>query len=110
MASITYGLIGSAINPSATTETEWIVCPTNHEYIGIVRVTNIDSVPVTFRLAHTDVSGAAASEDWIAYDSSLEIGDFVDITVEMAAAETLRVYASTANVAFKYSGQDKDNS
>ena len=100
-----FGLIGS-LNPAALTETEFIVCPTDHEYQGTVRICNIDSVEITYRLAHTDITGAATSEDWDVYDAPLGVGEVDDITMEMGENETLRVYASTANVSFKYSGLD----
>lgn len=103
--AIQYGLIGTALAPAAITETEWIVCPSNTEYIGTVRVCNTDSVSVTYRLAHTPTTGAASTEDWDIYDTELEPGEVDDITIEMRDGETLRVYASTANVAFKYTGQ-----
>lgn len=107
--SDSYGILGTALNPAAITETEWIVVPTNHEYTGTVRVCNLDSVSITYRLAHTAISGIASSEDWDIYDTELEPGETDDITMEMSAGETLRVYASTANVSFKYSGLDIDN-
>lgn len=103
--TISYGIIGEALNPVATAETEWIVCPTATEYIGTVRVCNVDSVTITYRLAHTPSTGAASIEDWDIYDTELEPGEVDDITIEMGAGETLRVYASTSNVSFKYSGQ-----
>jgi hypothetical protein len=103
--TIAYGIIQTALNPAATTETEWIVCPAATEYIGTVRICNVDTVAITYRLAHTPATGAASSEDWDIYDTELEPGEVDDITMEMKVAETLRVYASTANVSFKYSGQ-----
>lgn len=102
---ISYGIIGTALSPAATTETEWIVCPADTEYIGTVRVCNVDSVSITYRVAHTPLAGAASTEDWDIYDTELEPGEVDDITIEMGAGETLRVYASTANVSFKYTGQ-----
>ena len=102
--TITYGIIGSALAPTAATETEWIVCPAGAEYVGVVRITNTDSIPIIYRLAHTPSSGAAAPEDWDVYGDTLEVGEVVDITEEMGSGETLRVYASTASVSFKYSG------
>lgn len=107
--TISYGILGTALNPLATTETEFIVVPSNHEYTGTVRICNIDSIIITYRLAHTPSSGAANPEDWDIYDAELEPGETDDITMEMGPGETLRVYASTGNVSFKFSGMDKDN-
>jgi len=107
--AITYGIIGTALNPAATTETEFIVCPVGHEYTGTVRICNIGTVSADYRLAHTPVAGAANSEDWDAYDTELEPGETDDLTMEMAAGETLRVYASNSNFSFKFSGMDIDN-
>lgn len=106
--SRSYKILG-AINPLAATETEFVVVPSNHEHLGTVRVCNIDSVSVTYRLAHTSVSGAAVAKDWDIFDTELEPGETDDITMEMGPGETLRAYASTANVAFKFSGMDIDN-
>lgn len=106
-----YGIIGSALRPDGLGETEWIVVPADHEYIGVVRVCNQSASAETFRLAHTDAAGAAAGEDWDFYDTPIEIGQTIDITMEMAETETLRVQVSTVDViSFKYTGLDKDNS
>ncbi len=110
MAVISYGLIATSLNPAATAETEWIVCPASHEYIGTVKITNLDASASTFRLAQTPASGASTAADWLIYDYSLDAGMHLIIPVELGPAETLRVYASNANVSFTYTGQDKDNS
>ena len=107
--SIGYGLLGNSLNPAAVTETEFIVVPAVHEYTGTVRVCNLDTVAITYRLAHTLSAGAANPEDWDVYNAPLGVGETDDITMEMGAGETLRVYASTANVSFKFSGMDIEN-
>lgn len=107
--TISYGILGVALNPEAMIETEFIIVPAGHEYTGTVRVCNLDSITITYRIAHTATSGAAEPKDWDIYDTELEPGETDDITMEMGSGETLRIYASTANVAFKFSGMDKDN-
>jgi hypothetical protein len=107
---ITYGLIGTAQKATAS-EAEWILVPTGHAYIGVVRVCNTDPAAQTFRLAHTAATGAATTpEDWDCYDTPIEVGETIDITMEMAAAESLRIEASKADViSFKFTGMDRAN-
>jgi hypothetical protein len=106
-----YGIIGTGVRPVDLNENEWILVPADHEYIGIIRVCNQDPAAQTFRLAHTAATGAATGEDWDCYDTTLEIGQTIDITMEMAALETIRVQVSKIDViSFKYTGMDRDNS
>ena len=107
---ISYGILGTALRPANTSEAEWIVVPTGHEYIGVVRICNQDSAAQTFRLAHNAATGASTGEDWDCYDTPIEAGETIDITMEMAAAETLRIKASKADViSFKFTGMDRAN-
>ena len=108
--SDSYGILGSALRPANLLEQEFVLVPASHEYIGIVRVCNQSANPETFRLAHTDAAGAASGEDWDFYDTPIEVGETIDIIMEMAAGESLRVQVSTADViSFKYTGLDRDN-
>ena len=107
----TFGLLGVGVRPANLNENEWIVVPADHEYIGVVRVCNQSAAPETFRLAHNAVTGASTGEDWDCYNTPIGIGQTIDITMEMAALETLRVQVSTIDViSFKFTGIDRDNS
>lgn len=108
--SDTYVLLG-ALRPSTLVEQEFIAVPASHEYIGVVRVCNQSSTSETFKLAHTDTSGAATGEDWDFFNTPIDVGETIDITMEMGPSETLRVQVSTVDViSFKFTGIDRDNS
>lgn len=87
----------AAAAPSDTNEAELYAVPTGSEIIANLVVTNLTASPVTFRVAHTDTSGAAAAEDWLAYDESLPMGSRLTIPITAKNPETIRIQAGTAN-------------
>ena len=109
--SDTFGLLGVGVRPANLNENEWIVVPADHEYIGVVRVCNQSANAETFRLAHNAVAGASTGEDWDCYNTPIEVGETIDITMEMGPLETLRVQVSTIDViSFIFTGIYRDNS
>ncbi len=91
----------AAERPSDINERELWACPAGRQFQGIVTVCNQSTIDQTYRVArcaagHGD--NPANNEDWRAYDVIVEPGlPAHEISVNMAAAETVRIKANTAN-------------
>lgn len=98
----------AAVRPANTTEAELYEAPAATEVVADLNIANQTANPVTFRVAHTDVDGAATSEDWLAYDEVLEGYSRVSMHIILGPAETIRVQAGTADaISFLLSGMVK---
>lgn len=98
----------AAVRPANTTEAELYEAPAATEVIADLHIANQTANPVTFRVAHTDLDGAATSEDWLAYDETLEANERVVIHIVLGPAETVRIQAGTADaISFILSGMVK---
>ena len=105
-----YGRKG-ALSPTDTSETELYACPASTELLGgVLNITNRTSNTVTYRIAHTDASGAAADEDWSGgYDTEIFGNDVHQIAgITMGPGETIRVRTDTPNsLSFVLTGMEK---
>jgi hypothetical protein len=98
----------AASAPANTTEAELYAVPTSAEIIANLVITNITAVLSTFRVAHTDASGAAAAEDWLAYDENLAGTSRITIPITAKNPETIRIKTGTADaLTFHLSGMLK---
>jgi hypothetical protein len=88
----------AASRPAVTTEAALYAVPAGTEVVGQLTVVNQNTSPVTFRVAHTDVAGAATGEDWVAYDEPLEAKERRVLHLSMGPLETVRIQASVADV------------
>ena len=88
----------AALAPANTTEAELYAVPSNSEIIANLVITNVTAVQATCRVAHTDASGAATDEDWLAYDENIS-GNGGRLTIPITAKnpETIRVRTGTAD-------------
>lgn len=95
-----YGRV-AALRPANTNEQQLWVCPVAKSFQGIVTVCNQDTVDRKYSIArcgvdHGDV--AAGGSDWRAKDVVLPPGEPPhEISVNMAAGETIRVIADAAD-------------
>lgn len=87
----------AAAAPADTNEAELYAVPSSSEIIANLVITNVTGTAATFRVAHTDTSGAAAAEDWLAYDESLAANGRLTIPITAKNPETIRVRSGTAD-------------
>lgn len=98
----------AAVRPANTTEAELYAVPALTECIAELSIANQGTTKVTFRVAHTDASGAATSEDWLAYDQPIEPNGRRVMHLTMGPAETVRIVAGTADqISFVLTGMLK---
>ena len=98
----------AANRPAATTEAELYAVPAGSEIIANLTIVNQSASSVTFRVAHTDASGAATGEDWLAYDETLAANSRLVIPITAGPSETIRIQAGTVDVvSFLLSGMIK---
>lgn len=95
-----------ALRPANTNEAELYLVPADTEAVVTITICNQTGGALTYRVAHTDASGAATSEDWIAYDVAISPNSTHQITGRcMAAANSIRVRASAADsISFQADG------
>ena len=108
MANNTYKNLGQSA-PSATTETTIYTVPAATEaVISSIVVCNRSGAADTFRIAHNVGGGATATKDYLCYGHRIGANDTVTLTlgITMAAFDTLKVYAGTANLSFNVYGTE----
>lgn len=98
-------------NPSATTVTTLYTVPASKEaVISTISVANLTSTAATYRLILQLAADVASvvNKQYLAYDITLGASDTTVITIgiTMATGDVLKVYASTANVAFQAFGDE----
>ena len=99
----TYKRLGG-ISPS-TTEASLYTVPASTQAVVTVNVCNKSTSARTYRLGLVATNAAAGANDWLAYDKLIDPNDVQQFTgIGMNAANTLRGYASTADVTFVASG------
>jgi hypothetical protein len=104
MVDIAYKRI-AASRPAATTEAELYAVPSDTEIVGNLTIVNQSTSAVTFNVAHTDASGAAAGEDWLAFEESLAAKARMVIPITAKNPETIRIQTDTVDVtSFHLSG------
>ena len=87
----------TGLHPANTTEAKLYGPTSGKEAIGEIYVCNITATDYTFRIAITDTDGAAAAEDWIAYDTTLAANKSTTYTFHLANPHTIRVRSSNAS-------------
>ena len=98
----------AALRPANTSEAELYAVPSNSEVIANLTIVNQTGSSATFRVAHTDAVGAAASEDWLAYDEPLAAYSRMVIPITAKNPETVRIQSGTADaISFLLAGMLK---
>lgn len=99
-------------NPSATTVTTLYTVPASKEaVISTISVANLTATAATFRLIlqpSADVSATILNKQYLAYDITLGASDSTVITIglTLATGDVIKVYGSTANIAFQAFGDE----
>jgi hypothetical protein len=99
-------------NPAATTNTVlYTVTALKEAVVSSISVANLTATAATFRLIiqpSADVSGTILSKQYLGYDITVGASESTIITIglTLAAGDTIKVYASTANVAFQVFGDE----
>ena len=102
-----YKVLGQQ-NPAATTLTTLYTSTSVETVVSTVTVANLAGSAATFRLLvqpSADV-GAAANKQYLAYDVTVGATDTTTLTLglTLASGDVLKIYASTANMAFNAFG------
>lgn len=106
MATV-YKVLGQS-NPAATTNTTLYTAPASTSAVcSTLSVTNI-GVSTTFRVAIRPAGATLANQHYIVYDSALNAGSAVFLTlgVTLATTDVVTIYAGTSNVAFGLFGSE----
>jgi hypothetical protein len=100
-------------NPSATTLTTLYTVPASKEAVSSISVANLTATAATFRIIiqpAADVSATILNKQYFGYDITVGASDTTIITVgiTLAASDVIKVYASTANIAFQAFGDESN--
>lgn len=102
-----YKVLGQA-NPSATTNTTLYTVPSaTSAVVSTLSISNL-GVSTTFRIAVRPAGETIANKHYIVYDSAINAGSSVYLTIgiSLAATDVVTVYAGTANLAFNLFGSE----
>ena len=102
-----YKVLGQS-NPAATTNTTLYTVPAATSTVcSTLSVANI-GVSTTFRVAVRPAGATLANQHYIVYDSVINAGSAVFLTlgVSLATTDVVTVYAGTATVAFGLFGSE----
>lgn len=106
MATV-YKVLGQS-NPSAATATTLYTVPSATSAVcSTLSVANL-GVSTTFRVAIRPAGATLANQHYIVYDSALNAGSsvFLTIGVSLATTDVVTVYAGTATLAFSLFGSE----
>lgn len=103
----TYKILGQS-NPSATTETVLYTAGAAAVVSSIV-ICNQTASAATYRIAvRPSADGTTLAKHWIVYGATVAASDSTVLTIgaTLATSDTIRVYASTANLSFTAFGSE----
>ena len=102
-----YKVLGQS-NPAATTNTTLYTVPAaTSAVVSTLSISNL-GVSTTFRAAIRPAGAALANQHYIVYDSTINAGSSVYLTlgITLATTDEVTIYAGTANVAFGLFGSE----
>jgi hypothetical protein len=102
-----YKVLGQS-NPAATTNTTLYTVPSaTQAVVSTLSVSNL-GVSTTFRVAVRPAGATLANQHYIVFDSAINAGSSVYLTlgVSLATTDVVTVFAGTANVAFGLFGSE----
>ena len=104
-----YKILGQS-NPAATTETVLYTVPAATSTVGSsIVICNQTATAATYRIAvRPSAAGSTLAQHWIVYGATVAASDSTVITmgVTLATGDTVRVFASTANLSFSLFGSE----
>lgn len=105
--AIAYKILAQSA-PGATIDTLLYTVPASTETVCKVWVCNRGAGIGTFRVAILPDGGAVTTTDYLVYDMPLDANASFELEgIALNAADTIRVYASTANFTFNVTGIEK---
>jgi len=102
-----YKVLGQS-NPAATTATTLYTVPSaTSAVVSTLTITNL-GLSTTFRVAVRPAGATLANQHYIVYDSTINAGAAIYLTlgVTLATTDVVTVYAGTANLAFSLFGSE----
>jgi hypothetical protein len=87
----------AALRPANTDEVELYATASDEYIVATLLVCNQDSGVVTYGVAITDTVGAAAVEDWIAFETEVSANITHRIIIPIGDGNTIRVQVGDAN-------------
>ena len=104
---IAYKILGQA-SPAATTEVDLYTTPTGSAIVSTITICNTNATTVDVRISTTAGGGATTIKDYLYYDLHIPGKDTFKSTIgiTLSTGDKLRVYSSSANVAFNMFGQE----
>lgn len=107
--AVIWGALGQ-VNPAATTLTTAYTAPASKHAAVMVVMSNVGAGAATVRLAHSPAGAAIDPKHYVLYDYSIAAGaSMTTARFTVKATDVIRVYASTANVAFNINGIEDDD-
>lgn len=104
-----YKILGQS-NPAATTETVLYTAPAlTSSVVSTITICNQTSSAATYRIAvRPSAAGSTLAQHWIVYGATVAASDTTALTLglTLATGDTIRVYASTANLSFSAFGSE----
>lgn len=97
------------LNPAATTLTALYTVPANKVAVtSTLSVCEKGAAAATYRISVAVAGAADNAKQYIVYDSALAANEskFLTIGLTLGTGDVVRVYASTANVAFNLFGAE----
>lgn len=100
----TYKRIASSC-PASTDEAVLYLVPASTQIVAVLRICNEDTAQRSYSVAHCAATGAAATDEWLAYNKPIDSYDTHELSINANAAEEIRIDASVADkLAFHLSG------
>lgn len=105
---MSWGALGQS-NPAATTLTAAYTVPAlKHAAVQVIAA-NL-GLAATIRIAHSPAGAAIANQHYVLYDFSVAAGASQATTkMALGPGDVIRVYSSTATVAFNVNGIEDDD-
>lgn len=103
----TYKILGQ-LNPSATTE-QALYTASSAAVISSIAICNQTATAATYRIAvRPSADTSTTAKHWIVYGATVAASDSTILTIgaTVASGDTVRVYASTANLSFSAFGSE----
>ena len=102
-----YKILGQA-NPSATTLSTLYTSTSVETIVSTITVANLAASAATFRIVVQSAAdaGGAVNKQYLAYEVTVGATDTTTLTlgITLASGDVIKVYASTANLAFNAFG------
>ena len=105
---INYKILGQVAPSSASLVPLYTVPASKEAVISTIAVCNRGTASATFRLAAISGGGSITNQNYLVYNSAVNIEDtlFLQIGATLNATDTLNVYASSASFSFTAFGSE----